>query len=299
MEYTGLLKNYQINRPLSSEDRKNQLQKDKRLNIKIGHELTVIEINSSYLEVVDKFFFWKGWLTTACTILLTLIAVLLLAFLKVAITERLNDFESWLALLFVFAVFSPLIFLLSNSIHKEINLTHYPIRFNRKSRKIFAFRPDSKILTADWDQVFFTQVSVSGKYWEFQCHILDKDGETILETFALPALAYGVEEKEDFKGYWEFIRRYMEEGPASVIDNITACLPIKKKKETLKFSYQRLAYSLGGPSLFMLLYYTICYPGRILTMHYSKIPQWPREIEEQCPVEPNDPYFKDATSNPN
>ncbi len=121
----------------------------------------------------------------------------------------------------------------------------------------------------------------------------------MLETFALPALAYGLEEKESGKGYWEFIRRYMEDGPASVIDIITGCLPIKDQKETLAFSYHRLAFSLGSAfSPFMIMYYLMDYPGRMLAMHYSKIPQWPREIEEQCPVEPNDPYFKDASSNP-
>ncbi|NHR04278.1 hypothetical protein HA052_03620 [Chromobacterium haemolyticum] len=158
---------------------------------------------------------------------------------------------------------------------------------------------DGSILTADWDQVFFTQTPVTNNYWEIQGHILADDGETVLETFALPALAHGRLEKEAGKGYWEFVRRYMEEGPASVIDIITGYLPIKNQKETLAFSYHRLAFSLGsGFSPFMIMYYLMDYPGRMLAMHYSKIPQWPREIEEQCPVEPNDPYFKDASSNP-
>ncbi|OQS43864.1 DUF6708 domain-containing protein [Chromobacterium haemolyticum] len=299
MEYTGLLQKHKVNRPPSSLDRENQLHQEKRLNIKIGHELTVIEINSSYLEVVDKFFFWKGGLTTACSLLLVGIFVILIAFLRLIIIERSNEIEAWLALLFACAVFSPLIWLFTRSIHKEINLTHYPIRFNRNTRKIHVFRLDGSVLTANWDQVFFTQSLVTSKFWEFQGHILAEDRETVLETFALPILAAGPKAKEDFKGYWEFIRRYMEEGPASVIDVITGYLPIKQKKETLAFCYHRVAFSLGSTiNPLMLLYYIMYYPGRIPAMHYSKIPQWPREIEEQCPVNPNDPYFKDASSNP-
>ncbi|OQS43865.1 DUF6708 domain-containing protein [Chromobacterium haemolyticum] len=299
MEYTGLLKKYKVNRPLSSQDRENQLRQDKRLNIKIAHELTVIEINSSYLELVDKFFFWKGGLTTVCILLLSAITIMIASILKIVIFERAEELEAWLMLAFICIGSSPLIWLFSNSIRKEIKLTHYPIKFNRKTRKIHVFRLDGSILTANWDEVYFTQARVTSNYWEIQGHILADDGETVLETFALPALAHGLLEKEAVKGYWEFVRRYMEEGPASVIDIITGCLPIKNQKETLAFSYHRLAFSFGSVfSPFMIMYYLMDYPGRILAMHYSKIPQWPREIEEQCPVEPNDPYFKDAASNP-
>ncbi|WP_019102444.1 DUF6708 domain-containing protein, partial [Chromobacterium haemolyticum] len=202
MKYTGLLQKYKVNRPLSSQDRENQLREGKRLNIKIGHELTVIEINSSYLELVDKFFFWKGGLTTACALLLIAISIILIAFSKLVILERVNEIDAWLALLFTYTAFSPLIWLFSKSIRKEIKLTHYPIRFNRKTRKIHAFRLDGSILTADWDQVFFTQTPVTNNYWEIQGHILAEDGETVLETFALPALAHGRLEKEAGKGYW-------------------------------------------------------------------------------------------------
>ncbi|BBF87231.1 hypothetical protein DLM_3645 [Aquitalea magnusonii] len=41
------------------------------------------------------------------------------------------------------------------------------------------------------------------------------------------------------------------------------------------------------------------YPGRMIAMHFSKIPQWPAEIEAQCRrMEGYDPYFRDASMNP-
>ncbi|MGL6010860.1 MAG: DUF6708 domain-containing protein [Shewanella oncorhynchi] len=298
MEYTGLLKPYKINRPLSDMDRANQMYQKKKLDVKTSHELTVIEINSSYIEVVDKFFYWKGGMTTGCIILLASLGGLLMSLTYVIAFFQYEKPEAWGALLSLYLLASPLAWLFIKSIRKEINYTHYPIRLNRKTRKVHVFRQDGTVLTTPWDKLFITQVPVTGRDWEFQCHVLAPDGVTISETFGLPALGYGEAGREAYKGYWEFIRRYMEEGPARVYDEITACLPIKQQRETFTFIYHRLAYSIGSLHPFILVYFGFFYPGRWLAMRYSKIPQWPADIEAQCPVESNDPYFKDASTNP-
>ncbi|MGL6010861.1 MAG: DUF6708 domain-containing protein [Shewanella oncorhynchi] len=307
MEYTGLIFSYKINRPLSDLDRANQMYQKKKLDVINCHELTVIEINSSYIEVVDKFFYWKGFMATACTIMLTMMgcALLSLAYITVFINK---DWKSWVFLLFACLGYSPLIWLFTKSIRKEINYTHFPIRLNRKTRKVHVFRQDGTVLTTPWDKLFITQVPVTDRFYEFQCHVLAPDGVTILETFALPVLGRGEEGREHDKGYWEFIRRYMEEGPECVYDEITACLPIKQQRETFKFAHYRFIYAIGSlyPFIlfylillpFMLMYFVFFYPGRWLAMRYSKIPQWSTAIEAQCPVEANDPYFKDASHNP-
>ncbi len=181
---------------------------------------------------------------------------------------------------------------------KEINYTHYPIRFNRKTRMVHVFRQDGTILSVKWDKVFFTQIPVTYGMWDMVGHVLDEDGVTVRETFGLPACAMGSWGRERAKGYWEFIRRYMEEGPASVSDVISGCLPIKDKKETLAFSFERIAASLGSYLNPFILFYYIFYPGRMIAMHFSKIPQWPAEIEAQCPrLDGHDPFFRDASMN--
>lgn len=38
--------------------------------------------------------------------------------------------------------------------------------------------------------------------------------------------------------------------------------------------------------------------ARWLAMRTSKVPRWPAEVEAASPIEPNDPYIKDARSNP-
>lgn len=181
---------------------------------------------------------------------------------------------------------------------KEINYTHYPIRFNRKMRMVHVFRQDGTVLSVKWDKVFFTQIPVTYGMWDMVGHVLDEDGITVRETFGLPACAMGGWGRERAKGYWEFIRRYMEEGPASVVGVISGCLPIKDKKETLAFSFERIAASLGSYFHPFILAYYLVYPGRMIAMHFSKIPQWPADIEAQCPrMEGHDPFFRDASMN--
>jgi hypothetical protein len=34
--------------------------------------------------------------------------------------------------------------------------THYPMRFNRKTRTVHVFRPNGTVLSVPWDQLYFT-----------------------------------------------------------------------------------------------------------------------------------------------
>ncbi|WP_413496483.1 DUF6708 domain-containing protein, partial [Morganella psychrotolerans] len=91
--------------------------------------------------------------------------------------------------------------------------THYPIRFNRKTRMVYAFRTDGTIISAPWDTIYFTsglgrfKAPTEGYY--LSGHILSDDKKTIIDTFCLPESDIY---KEDLIPHWEFIRRYMEEG---------------------------------------------------------------------------------------
>jgi hypothetical protein len=298
MEFTGQATPYAISRPLSIEERDRQLKQKENLNTDLYHQFSVIEINSNWLEVVDKYFFDKGTLTTAW---LTQAAFtmfgLLIGFYYGLSAIASGNAEGW----YVFIV-NPILILFSwctwKVTKKEINYTHYPIRFNRKTRMVHVFRQDGTVLSVKWDRVFFTQIPVTYGMWDMVGHVLDGDGVTVRETFGLPACAMGSWGRERAKGYWEFIRRYMEEGPASVSDVISGCLPIKDKKETLAFSFERIAASLGSYLNPFILFYYIFYPGRMIAMHFSKIPQWPAEIEAQCQrLDGHDPFFRDASMN--
>lgn len=298
MEFTGQLTPYSIDRPLSSSEREHQLMQSQRLDVDIYHELSVIEINSNWLEVVDKFFFNKGAVTLVSIFVIVFQFWVMSTFILLSLTELLRGDFSGLIIWGLFIIVIPACVFFWGKMKSEINYTHYPIRFNRKTRMVHVFRQDGTVLSVKWEKVFFTQVRVTNGMWDTVGHVLDEDGITVRETFGLPASGVGVKGRESAKGYWEFIRRFMEEGPASVSGVISGCLPIKDKKETFRFSFERIAASLGSYINPLILVYYAFYPGRMIAMHFSKIPQWPAEIEAQCQrLDGHDPFFRDASMN--
>jgi hypothetical protein len=97
---------------------------------------------------------------------------------------------------------------------------YYPIRFNRKTRKVHVTRLNGTVLTVGWDEVFFTlsttgMGSLGASHWEIQGHVLCEDRETVKETFALALWDMG--HQAHIKQYWEYIRCYMEEGPEALL----------------------------------------------------------------------------------
>ncbi len=174
--------------------------------------------------------------------------------------------------------------------------THYPIRFNRKTRKVHVFRTDGTVLTADWDKLFFCLGRCyQPRNWTIQGHVLAKDNQTVVETFSLPEWGVGDHDRELLKHVWEYVRRYMEEGPEPLIEQTPVVLPIADRREGFLFGWHR-THAIGG--LFLLPVYLFFYPGRWIAMHTSKIPQWPADVEQQCRVAADDPCVRDIATNP-
>ncbi|MEJ8674581.1 hypothetical protein [Chromobacterium amazonense] len=186
MEFTGLITPYSVNRPLSNDERDRQLKQKEKLNTGLYHQLSVIEINSNYLEIVDKFFFDKGAWTLVCLIVIAWCGGgALLATIGAVVEICKGDWGA--AMLFILSFLGVLIsYLMWMCMRKEINYTHYPIRFNRKTRMVHVFRQDGTVLSVKWDKVFFTQILVTYGMWDMVGHVLDEDGVTVRETFGLP-----------------------------------------------------------------------------------------------------------------
>lgn len=311
MEYTGLYQKYAINRPLTRLELEHALNIHQKLDLPLAYQLAVIRINSTYLELVDKYFRWKGVMSSvllACFYIIPIgCASIALDFILIASGASPSPYyspqQAWTqaVLLLLFGpglIGSALTWLLRK---EAFALTHYPIRLNRKSRKIFAFQPGGKIVEFDWDHSFFCLGLGKSNTWEIQGHKLDVEGK-VSATFAFSELAVGAKDRELLKQHWEFIRRYMEEGPASVIQEVKACLPIANQREAFCFGVQRNDFYVNSTPLSVrlafLLIYIATYPGRWLAMRTSSIPVWPEHVEKQCPVAPGDPYYRDASMNP-
>lgn len=297
MEYTGLVQKFKVNRPLNDEEWALKLDQNKRLDIRPEHQLSVIRMNSTFLEIVDVYFSWKGAGTLAS---LSGIAVSI-AMAIVLAGAPANAFETdqgrWLNVLAAtaFGLIGVLGFGWLG--HFEcFRRTHYPMRFNRKTRKVHVFRVDGTVLTADWDRLFFCLGrSYQARQWTIQGHVLADDRKTILETFSFPQPAFGDTERDLLRHVWEYVRRYMAEGPAGLVEQTPVVLPIASKRESFWFGWHR-THAIGG--LMLLPVYLFFYPGRWIAMHTSKIPIWPVEIEAQCAISADDRFVRDVSTNP-
>lgn len=61
MNYTGLYTSYKINRPLTDKEKYTQYHQGQRRNVSfVTDENFIVRMNSTYLELVDKFYEGKG-----------------------------------------------------------------------------------------------------------------------------------------------------------------------------------------------------------------------------------------------
>lgn len=309
MYYQGIMpgRPFPINRKLSDLDNECKFCKSTRLDDVTPYpDLTVIRMNSTYLEVADKFYSWKGVFTT-------FVIVWIVVLISFAIGFSWLEFDSirggkGLSAFGLFAVMALVgmaaaIFFLGR--FEWVHYTHYPIRMNRKLRMVYVFRQDGSVLQVKWDDVFFT-LGVDARLWEIRGHVLGVDGVTIKETFALGVNDSGsIEGMRKLRSHWEFFRRYMEEGPGSVAPYLKLALPIDGRRESFKVGFEVLASHFRHPDPVVAALGYLGWPfvaisslGRWLAMRKSLIPRWPADVELVSAVADDDLYHLDCRINP-
>lgn len=315
--YQGLTTKFHTDRPLSSEDHRYRLKPEERLDYEPYADLVTIKLNSSYLEVVDKFYAHRGSIT-GFAMLFAALPIWIFAATWMDYEELLLSVyvgrEQQLLSSAVFATVMGAILLAAMMwlAHYEVfRYTHYPIRLNRRSRMIHVFRLNGPVLTVPWDEVFFTldyQQEVAGRAWEIRGHVLDADGVTVRETFGLGMQSSGdAEGLRALRSHWEFYRRYMEDGPQAVKHCVKVCMPVDGRREPFVagsrciFSHvdNLKAHPVGVILwVFMLPLNWLSVIGRWIAMQTSRIPKWPDEIEAVNVIEPGDPHVVDERINP-
>jgi hypothetical protein len=309
MYNAGLLWKYKVNRRLADEERELQLKQQQRLDVDAVHQLTLVRVNSTYLEMVDKYFAHKGWLTLVMLIVILLAIVFPLRFwvgahemAQTVYRERVS--EMYWALTAISLIFVPIAVAGVWLLRKEcFRYTHYPIRLNRRSGTVYVFRLDGTVLQVPWNKLFFTigheNTRIGRADWELVAHVLDDDQVTVRETIPFGFVA----DQESVRCYWEFLRRYMEVGPQAVNDVADYFMPVIDRRESFGAGFTRIVSNLHmyGASLlthlFMLPFDLLQSCARWLCMRTCKIPAWPAAVEAACTVDPDDPYIKDASSN--
>src|SRR5690606_34760994 len=273
----------------------------------VRDELSAIKINSTYMELVDRWYAPKGW-SIVFAIMMSIPCVLFVALFSPLILFDDGAYADPMAWILVLVAWGGGWFGLWAAWYgfrlEAFRHTHYPIRLTRKTRKVHAYRPDGSIIEADWDKLYFcvgeSIIPAYGKTYDVRAHVMSKDRKTVVDTFTLAYCHFG--EKVSVPGIWEYIRRYMEEpdGPELSWKYSDICMPIDGRREGLWFGISRPFASLGSWPLRQLLLspvWAVGVVGRWIAMYTSKVPAWPADIEAQYAIEPNDPYRRDWRNN--
>ncbi|MBG3131933.1 hypothetical protein I4674_19425 [Proteus mirabilis] len=307
MDYYGLHPKFKLNRPLNNEEIAGKLDQNSRIDLEneeLIPDVKVIAINSHYLEMVDKYYSSKG-IFSFIGLFGTLICLSSVLFFIV----RLIFFSQFTKgdIIFTFVMAPPFLamglFMFYLLKTEWFAWTHYPIRFDRQNQMIHAFRTDGSIISVPWKKVFFTTglnylKNISADYY-ISGHVLADDNKTVIDTFCLPA---STGNPALLQYHWEFIRRYMEEGPEHLIQQVEFCLPIANKKESYGFTFFYICTLFKGLfKILMLLMFPLIFIisiPRYIAILTSRRPIWPEEIEAQCKIDAHDPYILNEKTNP-
>jgi len=308
MDYYGLFPKFKLNRSLNDEELKYQLKQHQAADLdgqSVVPDMNVITLNSHHLELVDKYYSAKGFLSLisafgffSCSLFYLVVLIGTIPYLR----WKFSGSEKEL-LIFTLMLIPAILFSLKLLKTEWFAWTHYPVRFDRKNRLVHVFRLNGSTYSVPWDSVFFTtglsHRKDANKDYYISGHVLADDNNTVMDTFCLPATH---SDRKQLERHWEFVRRYMEEGPESVTGVVDFCLPVVKKREGYRFGLLYLLSGFNGaplilfPLLFVLAF--IFSIPRYLAMVTSRVPVWPESIEAQCQAEKDDPYMVDASCNP-
>lgn len=308
-DFKSILKRYEVipnvDRPITDKELQSQLHQRQPVEIEPHDVSSVVRLNSTFLEVTDIHYGWRGVLVTGA-LAGSHISYLLVTAALGTIVQDWGDYIDnnafgliFGALLACILSLGLLVALFSMFFYESFRFTHFPIRFNRKNHMVYVFRRNGTVLSVPWDQVFFRlrEPYSEGRDYVIEGYVLGKDRRTVQEIFPL-----GYKSSETYNMYlhWEYIRRYMEAGPAEVFDRTDFCLPIWNRRESPAFGFWRLLYNFSGNAIHQILMSPFCFLfalGRVIAVWTSRIPQWPKEVEGACAIEPNDPYARDWRMN--
>jgi hypothetical protein len=297
-----IMKDY-FNRPLTGDEKENHLPQKQRSPCAPWYQNSVIRMNSTFLECPDVMYSHRGMATIFMLPLLLMMlgTTFFVLFIIISDWSNIRESERIAATFLLFAM--PIgVGLLSWAMlwlicRECFRYTHYPMLFNRKTRKVHLFRADGTVMTEDWDKLYFVLTGAILGDRKVSCFRLAEDGETVLEGMVLP---FVVDKNEHFLlSQWEFVRRFMEEPDelphlAGQVENV---MDIAGRRESWLHGFQRLMISYSGGvlsfailSLPLVLLISI---GRWIAVQTCTIPVWPEEVEKDCQIEPNDPYLRD------
>ncbi|NRO99173.1 hypothetical protein GWC77_25075 [Paraburkholderia sp. NMBU_R16] len=183
--------------------------------------------------------------------------------------------------------------------------TYNPIRLNRANRTVYVFRRNGPggVLSVPWDKAFFyvERKPRAGLMRTaprvVRCLVLDDNGR-VIDTFSVGkrlVLAFDEDSApgrllmDELHQYFEYYRRFMEEGPSSVPTVTEFLSRTVSFRNTLKLYFSGVADIAHSrhPLLWSLFLITAIPTFMQATMHYltqltCREPVWPEAVERAC-----------------
>jgi hypothetical protein len=294
-------KGFEVGRSLNEYEREHRFDVKKSASDRMHYDLSLIKFNNTFIECVDKWYSMRGFMAMAGMVFCGVLAFVVGYCSYAAMHYGVPAYWAPAALALV-GLFIPAKFFLSDA----FTYTHYPIRFNRQNGQVYAFRRDGTVLKARWDELYWTiyntNLGLGGGDLNVMGHVLEQDGVTVKESVGLSLVDAGESGRQNLLQFFEFFRRYMEEGPGPVLQALEPVplimLPgIDHEKETWAFGWGHLTGSLKGIIVLQVVLQVFFLPisvFRWLVMRTSKIPHWPQWVEDECSIEPDDSWVRDG-----
>lgn len=298
---TGWHPKFKLNRGLDNHERSHFLPYDTQQDFSTDDAVGMTKFNGTFVEFVDRTFKIKGMLATLGLAISSIFCIALLFWLTTKLVSDFHEgvFESIVLLLISFVVLGPFpIFFWIGYLRKDLfQYVYYPIRFNRKTRKIYIFRHNGPngTVTLPWGDpnVYFHigQGEQNMDLRDLRCHVLDRNRQ-VQQTFTVGHF-WGHENR--VREEWELIRRYMEDGPERCFDHPADRMIALSTRVTWRNSWLMVCLMMGAilyPLRWNLLFplYGALTLSRWLTMKSCRTPVFPPEVEAECAIDPGDPY---------
>ena len=293
-----------------------ELRPYQKLDYPLRPQRTVVQFNSTYMELVDMWDFIRGEIVWS-QLFLSLVAIFILGTSSYIFYLEINKNGFTFFILFLclmVAILFGFIYGLLRRLSRELfTYTYFPVRFNRKDGKVYVIGANKKVETYDWGSLKIQMQTDANAPWDIRCCDVDDKG-IIQRTFSLPFRYLDIDEA--LYGHFEFVNRYMsakdDSELAEVASSIRHIFPVHQRKETFKESVQRSLFAyhhdfndmeypedtlkLDWTFMIDIPFWFLKLLGRRLAVLTSSTPHFPFEIEAQCDVDPNDKF--DLNKNP-
>lgn len=293
---TGWYPKFETERGILNVEKKEHLAQGVSGDFHPDDSASLISLNPTYADFVDRTFSMKGFIPTfaagALSLFIAVVAICAVV-LVFPVNPTLTEFT--VVVLFL-SLAGGLVYFFWNLVlrHDLFACRYYPIRFNRLTKKVHIFRNNGANgeVVVSWgsERLFFFVGwgNQNKELCDLRCHILDKN-RTIVDTFTVGTFT---DDPSRVRGRWEFINRYMDGGADYAVAHESDKIITLSMKNSFRNSYRWTCFLLGR-SLFPLRHFLFPWYGvlaltRWLVMATCATPHFSPATVAESRFDPND-----------